>query len=192
MFLLPILAGAGLQFLFYGLSLAWLSAAIGLTGLFMMQQNEMAYVDALVDTYNRQYLNHILAAWTGRGRSFAGVMLDIDRFKSINDRFGHTEGDRALREVTDILKHSRTDGEFVFRFAGDEFVVLKLSDDPEALSPYLEAVTRNLAAYNGSDPPYPLSLSYGRSFFRAGSLDAFMKEMDAGMYAMKTAHHREN
>ena len=54
MFLLPILIGAGLQFAFYGLSLAWLSAALGLVGLYMMQQNEVAYLDALAGTYNRQ------------------------------------------------------------------------------------------------------------------------------------------
>ncbi len=191
MFLLPILAGAGLQFMFYGLSLAWLSSAVGLTGLFMMQQNEVAYVDSLADIYNRQYMNHILSAWTSRGRSFAGIMVDIDRFKSINDVFGHSEGDQALRTVADLLKRSRTSGEFVFRFAGDEFVVLKLSDDPAALTPYLEALTRNLAARNAGEARYPLSLSWGGSFYRSGSVDDFMKEMDREMYAMKEAHHLE-
>ena len=99
MFLVPILVGAGLQFMFYGLSLAWLSAAIGLIGLFMMQQNEMAYIDSLSDTYNRQYLNHILSAWITRGYSVSGIMLGIDRFKYINDNFGHSEGDLALKTV---------------------------------------------------------------------------------------------
>lgn len=54
LFLIPVIFGVGLQFMLYGLSLAWLSSAVGLVGLFMMQQNEMAYVDSLVDTYNRQ------------------------------------------------------------------------------------------------------------------------------------------
>ena len=68
---------------------------------------------------------HMLFHATARGKTFAGVMLDVDRFKSINDRFGHSEGDKALKVTAGILKRSRLDREWVFRFAGDEFVVLK-------------------------------------------------------------------
>ena len=188
-FLFPILVGAGLQFLFYGLSLAWLSSAIGLVGLFMMQQNEQAYIDSLVDTYNRQYLNHIFSAWTARGKTFAGVMLDVDRFKSINDRFGHSEGDKALKVTAGILKRSRLDREWVFRFAGDEFVVLKLSESPQGLDAYMHEVNRRLAEYNREAHLYPIALSYGTSFFDSGDLDSFMKDMDTRMYEMKAAHH---
>ena len=191
MFLLPILAGAGLQFLFYGLSLAWLSAAIGLVGLHMMQQNELAYTDSLVDTYNRQYLNHIISAWISRKRGFAGVMLDVDHFKSINDRFGHSEGDNALKTVTALLKQARLDNEWVFRFAGDEFIVLKLTDEKDGLTAYMEEVNKRLAAYNQGNPPYPLEVSYGMSYFEQGNVDSFMKKMDQRMYEMKEKHHRQ-
>ena len=190
MFLVPILIGAGLQFLFYGLSLAWMSAALGMVGMSMMQQNEMAYIDSLVDTYNRQYMNHILAAWSSRGSSFAGVMLDIDNFKRINDEYGHSEGDKALKTVTDILKRSRLDNEWVFRFAGDEFIVLKLTRSADGLAAYMDEVNRRLAEYNGGEHPYKLALSWGMSFFDAGDLDGFMKEMDENMYKMKAEHHR--
>jgi diguanylate cyclase (GGDEF)-like protein len=190
MFLYPILLGAGLQFMFYGLSLAWLSSAVGLTGLYMMQQNEVAYIDSTVDTYNREYMNHILSSWIIRGSSFAGVMLDIDRFKSINDRFGHSEGDRALKNVTNILKDSRKDNEWVFRFAGDEFVILKLTDSRDGLVPYMEEVNRRLEEYNHADHPYELALSYGMSFFDTGNVDTFMKEMDDRMYDLKVRHHK--
>ena len=189
MFLLPILLGAGLQFLFYGLSLAWLSAAVGLVGLFMMQQNEMAYVDALTDTYNRQYLSHTLSAWISRNRRFTGVMLDIDRFKSINDSFGHSEGDRALKTVADILKAARRDHELVFRFAGDEFIILKLTGDAEGLAPYLAEVDRLLEERKQGGCLYPIALSYGMSHYETGGIDAFMKDMDEGMYRMKVCHH---
>ena len=190
MFLIPVLVGVGLQFMFYGLSLAWLSSAVGLAGLYMMQQNEMAYMDSLVDTYNRQYMDSVLSLWIGRNRKFAGAMLDIDRFKEINDRYGHSEGDNALRTVTGILKQARTGGEWVFRFAGDEFVVLKLTDSPDGLSAYSEEVNRRLADHNRGNARYPLSMSCGVSFFDRGNLDAFMKEMDAKMYTMKARHHR--
>ena len=189
MFLMPILVGAGLQFLFYGLSLAWLSAAVGLVGLFMMQQNEMAYIDSLTDAYNRQYLNHILSAWIKRGIPFSGVMLDVDDFKSINDSFGHTEGDRALRRVADVLKRSRRDGEWVFRFAGDEFVVLKMSADPAGLKAYMDRVQASLEEAPGADAACRIRVSYGVSAFDSESIDTFMKELDDQMYRMKAKHH---
>ncbi len=189
MFLVPILIGLGLQSLFYGLSLAWLAAAIGLVGLYMMQQNELAYVDSLVDTYNRQYLDLILSTWIGRDRHFVGAMLDVDRFKKINDRYGHSEGDRALKTVAGILKRSRLDHEWIFRFAGDEFIVLKMTDSPDGLSAYLDEVERGLAEHNRGARQYPLRLSYGVSYFEKGDIDSFLKEMDGRMYEMKARHH---
>lgn len=156
---------------------------------FLYKCFQIWYVDALVDTYNRQYLNHILSAWISRGSSFAGVMLDVDGFKRINDVYGHSEGDRALKTVTDLLKRSRLDHEWVFRFAGDEFIVLKRTRSADGLKPYMDEVLRRLGEYNGSEPLYPLSLSYGMSFFETGDMDTFMKEMDDNMYRMKAEHH---
>ena len=190
MFLIPILLGSALQFMFYGLSMAWLSSAIGLIGLFMMQQNELAYIDSLVDTYNRQYMNYILSAWISRGHPISGIMLDIDRFKHINDAFGHSEGDNALRTVSDILKNSRKSGELVFRFAGDEFIVLKRTADTQLLESYMQGVIARLDAYNRGIHPYSIDLSYGIGDIENGDVDAFMKEMDAKMYEMKETHHQ--
>lgn len=190
-FLFPVLTGAALQFMFYGLSLAWLSAAVGLTGLYMMQQNEMAYVDPLVETFNRQYLNSTLSSWINRETPFAGVMLDVDRFKQVNDTYGHSEGDRVLKIVADILKGARSGKELVFRFAGDEFIVLKMDSDEEGLKNYMVEVNKRTETYNLQNPDFRLSLSYGMSCCRSGDPDVFMKEMDNRMYAMKQKHHSE-
>ena len=195
MFLIPILIGAGLQFMFYGLSLAWLSAALGLTGLYMMQQNEMAYIDSLVDVYNRLYFNHMISGWISTGRTIAGVMIDIDNFKSINDNFGHSEGDKALKSLTEVLLHSRKDHERVFRFAGDEFIIAKNTNDPNGLDAYMEKVEKNLEELNSkNDLPYELKISYGSSYFEPdkSDVDTFMKQMDEKMYEMKKIHHQNS
>ena len=192
LFLAPVIIGLGLQFAFYGLSLAWLASALGLMGMFTMQQNEVAYYDALVDAYNRQYLNHVLSAWIAREDSFAGAMFDVDNFKSINDTFGHSQGDVTLRAVAGILNASRMENEWVFRYAGDEFIVLKRTDSPDGLAAYLANVEKNLAEYNSADKPCRLSLSYGTSYFSASDVDSFIKEMDTNMYEMKKEHHRDN
>lgn len=121
------------------------------------------------------------------------VYVDLGLYgdvKRINDQFGHSEGDRAIKTLTGLLKQARRGNEWVFRFAGDEFIVLKLASSTDELKPYMEEVNRLLDAYNRDKPPYPLALSYGFSFFSQGDVDAFMKEMDDNMYVMKEAHHR--
>ena len=195
MFLVPIIIGAGLQFMFYGLSLAWLSAALGLAGLYMMQQNEMAYIDSLVDVYNRLYFNYMVSGWISNNRSITGVMIDIDHFKNINDNFGHSEGDKALKLLADILLKSRKDHERVFRFAGDEFIVAKTTDDPNGLDEYMKRVEKNLEEFNSkNDLPYRLEISYGSSYFEPekSNIDSFMKQMDDKMYEMKNLHHQNS
>lgn len=195
MFLIPIIIGAGLQFMFYGLSLAWLSAALGLMGLYMMQQNEMAYIDSLVDVYNRLYFNHMMSGWISNKRSIAGIMIDIDHFKSINDNFGHSEGDKALKMLTDILLKSRKNQERVFRFAGDEFIVAKTTNDPNGLEEYIQRVEKNLEEFNSKNElPYRLEISYGSSYFEPdkSDVDSFMKQMDDKMYEMKSQHHQRS
>ena len=192
MFFVPIVIGVGLQFLVYGLSVAWLSCGIGLTGLYMMQQNELAYIDSLLDIFNRRYFDYVISSWIDRGVSFAGAMLDIDRFKYINDTFGHSEGDNALKTVSDILKSCTEDNEWVFRFAGDEFIILKRGDSSDVLNDYFEKVEKQISAFNEDAQLYKLSLSYGISFFENSDTNSFIKEMDQKMYEMKELHHKSD
>ena len=191
-FLIPVLVGSGLQFAFYGLSVAWLSSSVGLVGLFMMEQNEMAYIDSLVNTFNRQYLDQILHLWIRRNRAFYGIMIDIDNFKNINDEYGHSEGDLVLKALSEVLKKSAKDKELVFRFAGDEFIVLKNTTCEDDLKNYMNEVLSKIDDYNKKNDCYQLSISYGISKYEKSSIDIFMKEIDRKMYEMKVEHHLEN
>lgn len=193
MFLLPILVGAALQFMFYGLSLAWLSAAVGLTGLYMMQQNETSYIDPLLEIYNRRYMDQVIASWTGRGYRFIGMMVDVDDFKSINDRYGHSEGDKALMTLTGMFKEARAGNEMLFRFAGDEFIILRRTNTLQGLTAYQEKLTRLLHEYNQNENKrYSLEVSFGESSFdpKTDTIDSFMKRLDTRMYEMKEEHHK--
>jgi len=194
MFLAPVILGAALQFLFYGLSLGWLASAVGLVCLYMMQQNETAYIDPVSDIGNRQYMNFLLSSWTKSGCSIAGMMIDVDRFKYINDNFGHAEGDVVIKTFASLLMQARCGGEMVFRFAGDEFIVLKKTDAPAGLDLYIDRMTRLIGEFNASSgKAYALSISYGTSFYdpQAPDFNGFMKTMDDRMYEMKAVHHGE-
>ena len=191
-FLLPIVLGTLLQIFFYGLSLAWPCCAIGLTFLYMMQQNELAYIDSLVGLFNRQYMDDVLSSWIRKGYAFGGIMIDVDHFKSINDAYGHSEGDHALIRTADILKSVAKDGSLAFRFAGDEFVLLKRTENPQELEELAKKLEETLEETNRAhDVPWHLSLSCGISFFdrKAGNVDSFLKAMDTQLYITKKQHH---
>ncbi|MFO8034998.1 MAG: diguanylate cyclase, partial [Candidatus Bipolaricaulota bacterium] len=89
---------------------------------------DQATRDALTGLYNRRFLNEVLEREMARakryGHPISVIMADIDDFKQINDRFGHLKGDQALREVAGLLQESIRQSDYVFRYGGEEFVVL--------------------------------------------------------------------
>jgi diguanylate cyclase (GGDEF)-like protein len=91
----------------------------------------MSRVDELTGLYNLRALKEQLPIWLGpaarTGRRMALLMMDIDGFKSVNDRLGHGVGNELLKEVANLLRFAVRVGDEPFRFGGDEFVLL-LSD----------------------------------------------------------------
>ena len=95
------------------------------------QALKMAYTDPLTKTSNRAALNDVLnreiTLANRNSRELSLIFLDIDHFKSINDKHGHECGDLALASVAKWIKESIRSSDIVFRFGGEEFVIL-LSD----------------------------------------------------------------
>ena len=89
---------------------------------------EMALTDPLTGLYNQRYLRRHLSGLmeSGQGRHLAVLMVDVDHFKSVNDRFGHASGDRALRLIADSLRVNTRVFDSVARYGGEEFVVVML------------------------------------------------------------------
>jgi diguanylate cyclase len=91
----------------------------------------MSRVDELTGLHNLRSLQEALPTWLGpaarTGRPMALMMMDVDGFKSVNDRLGHAVGNELLKEVANLLRFAVRVGDEPFRFGGDEFVLL-LSD----------------------------------------------------------------
>jgi two-component system, cell cycle response regulator len=94
---------------------------------------ELALIDPLTGIYNQRYLRRHLTGLLdgGQGRELAVLMLDVDHFKSVNDRFGHAAGDRALRLIADTLRSNTRVFDSLARYGGEEFVVLMPGSGPE-------------------------------------------------------------
>jgi len=115
------------------------------------------------------------------------LYLDLDGFKAINDRFGHDEGDAALREFSDILEHTFRTSDIVARLGGDEFAVLLSGTQSVEIS--IARLNQALEMRNrATDSKYRLATSIGSSTFDPetnSELDQLVKRADAAMFEHK-------
>jgi diguanylate cyclase (GGDEF)-like protein len=148
--------------------------------------------DTLTGLPNRRglqsFLDRHLALARRHGESGSVVFLDLDGLKTINDRFGHAAGDRAIAHAAEILARQVRATDFVARLAGDEFVAVldrARPEDAEAcMSRYERALLTNPIDLDGV--AMPLRVSYGIvAFGPASDPDEVLREADAAMYAMK-------
>ncbi len=163
----------------------------------------LATMDALTGIFNRRGFTvaaeqEILHA-SRRREGMALIFMDLDGLKSINDRFGHSEGDRALCSTAEILRSTFRKSDILGRWGGDEFVALAL-DVPQGsislLLNRLEKARREANAGSGeSGRNYELSFSLGMTVFdptSPQSLEFLIAEADAHMYRAKQERKRRS
>ena len=193
MYIAPIFIGSVLQMFIYGISLAWLGTALGITALYISLQQQKVYKDELTGLYNRLYLNHILYKMNRfSSRHYYGLMMDLNDFKGINDNFGHSMGDIALVEIAKIFRSIINDDCFAFRYAGDEFIILIKTNRLEDVLELESTITEKLKDYNTtSSYPFQLSVSIGHGEYdnEHDTEDSFLKKIDSAMYEAKKIYH---
>ncbi|MCX6083405.1 MAG: diguanylate cyclase [Caldiserica bacterium] len=90
--------------------------------------SDVSIVDELTGLYNRRYINTILdqqyELFKRHFQRFGLVIIDVDKFKNINDSFGHLAGDEALKFVASVLQRAMRSMDFLARFGGDEFIIV--------------------------------------------------------------------
>ena len=151
-----------------------------------------SFSDPLTEVYNRRSLDDMLKKYTSRAdrlkKPLSFLMIDVDRFREINSRFGHTTGDFVLLEVATILKSAVRGSDAVVRYGGDEFLVL-LADAPKAdVDTVKGRIGRFVQDWNngGHLKDFNLVLSVGSSAWDpCKSTDEIMHEADQEMYAAK-------
>jgi two-component system cell cycle response regulator len=101
---------------------------------------------------------------SGQGRQLAVLMVDVDHFKSVNDRYGHASGDRALRLIADSLRVNTRVFDSVARYGGEEFVVVMPGTGPveaAAAAERLRVAIQELEFNATAGMPMPLTVSVG-------------------------------
>jgi diguanylate cyclase (GGDEF)-like protein len=96
---------------------------------------ESAITDSLTGLFNRRHLKQVFPKLLSQAQReqhyLSGLMLDLDHFKKINDRYGHLAGDLCLSHLSQLLKNSSRASDYVFRVGGEEFLILSLADTPQ-------------------------------------------------------------
>lgn len=160
---------------------------------------KFSLVDGLTGAYRRRVLDERLAEEVVRGQtfktSFCLMLLDIDKFKTLNDTYGHQFGDEVLRRVGEILRASVYETDFVARYGGEEFAILLPRAEPagvlrkaEALRKAVEAASFELAMQR-----VKVTVSTGIAHYpRDGaSADAIVRQADRALYhAKETGRNR--
>lgn len=154
---------------------------------------ESATRDALVGIYNRQYLVDSLEAelaYCARHRvPLSVLLLDIDHFKLVNDRFGHLAGDRALTAVAGLMQETLRAEDTLARFGGEEFMALLRHTDTERAEAVAERIRARIAAHvlEWEGQSFSLTVSIGIATFVEGPGDvrALFREADDRLYEAK-------
>lgn len=190
LFLTPVYVGSFIQMMCYGIALIWVSVAFGLTSLYLNLQNEATFLDSLTKLYNREYMIRYLSYMDNQ--SLYGMMIDINSFKSINDTYGHLEGDFVLKVVADILLKNVGKQGIAVRQGGDEFLVITKTKDENDMKAMKEKICQNLEDFQKKHQlPYHISLSIGIGTYdgRTQNIDDFLKAIDQKMYEEKRLYY---
>jgi two-component system, cell cycle response regulator len=146
--------------------------------------------DPLTGLLNRRSLQAEVSARCQAREGFGVLFMDLDHFKSVNDRFGHEMGDRVLVAVAAVLKTALRPGDVVGRYGGEEFVAVVAGAGPESARLVAERLRRAIEAMlPPKSGPAKLTISIGTTVFEPRNADERMEDLlhraDMALYAAK-------
>ncbi len=150
-------------------------------------------VDSLTGTCTRRVLEERLQSEFDRasryGRPFCIAVVDIDEFKTVNDRFGHATGDRVLRDLADLMQQEMRSTDTLARYGGDEFVWILPETETASAVTAMERLRKSVASQQAADRP-PVTVSCGVAEWLGSPQDTaaeVLRRADAAMYQAKHA-----
>jgi diguanylate cyclase (GGDEF)-like protein len=150
-----------------------------------------ANVDGLTGTFNRRYFEAKIQEKIAEADRYLGnmslLMLDIDRFKSINDEFGHLLGDEVLKQITSLIAHHLRRIDLLCRYGGEEFAIIAPATT-EANAAVLAGKLRSLIEHHEFPGiPRSITVSFGLAAFptHGRTRDALVRAADSALYAAK-------
>jgi diguanylate cyclase (GGDEF)-like protein len=158
------------------------------------QALKMAYTDPLTQTHNRASFNgsisREISLATRGAKKLSLIFFDIDHFKAINDTYGHNCGDITLASSAKWIKESLRDSDIIFRYGGEEFVILLSDTDTHGAELLAERIRTSIESHTiayGMET-IKITASLGVSTLRNDdTIESFLKRADEAMYAAKNS-----
>lgn len=154
---------------------------------------EKSNLDSLTKVYNRRALSShlkLLCSNSDLPYEFHLLILDIDDFKNINDNYGHIAGDKVLIFIANILKKTLREGDKVFRYGGEEFIIILNRIDDEhcqkITTRLMDLIRSNKLIYKGES--LRVTMSVGLTKYSAGDTpDSIIARADKALYRAKNS-----
>ncbi|MEA3362393.1 MAG: diguanylate cyclase [Thermodesulfobacteriota bacterium] len=155
----------------------------------LQQVEQLAVTDTLTETYNRRKFDETIIhehQRAERGKSpFSLIMLDIDHFKKVNDKFGHSTGDQVLKQLSRLIRGLVRQGDLLIRWGGEEFLILLPNTLIEEAGPFAERIRFEVEQEQFTDAG-SITISLGVAQLREGdSTDTLLQRVDNGLYQAK-------
>ena len=181
---------------------AWLNAPIFCFGstimmlyVYIISLNDQVSIDELTRLNNRTQLKKYIVGESSRANADKTVyhilMIDLNKFKLINDQYGHVEGDRALIRTAEALKLACSENPvktFIARYGGDEFIIVAKTDNEEKIKALCAEIKDTLRRLNGeAGAPYELMACIGYAHY-SGDIKNFQEALcsaDEALYKEK-------
>jgi diguanylate cyclase len=135
--------------------------------------DKLSKTDALTELYNHmsfhEYLDELILHGEKHHLDFTLAVLDIDRFKKVNDTYGHRAGDAVLKRVASVLRDMVSPNDFAARYGGEEFAVLFTDTSPESAVEQAEHIRKSIALMKHPELDYqPVTISIGIHSYEQG------------------------
>ena len=193
---LHLIAALGMQLMTFEDMTLELRGANGRLEAARSELQQMVITDALTGCHNRRFFDQVIGRELKRHERqqlpLSMLFIDVDRFKTINDNLGHDEGDRVLQHVAQFVRGHVRGADYVFRWGGDEFLVLLSCPERQARTRG-ESLQHEFAAFSDkASLPSGVGLSIGCVEVPLGSNDVlqYVKLADERMYDNKRAARR--
>jgi diguanylate cyclase (GGDEF)-like protein len=170
-----------------GFGLTWLALSIHRRDL-----HRIAQTDSLTGLLNRRAFEEILARELDRSqrdtKSLSILLLDIDRFKQVNDEWGHQAGDEVIRRVGEALRSNMRPADALSRFGGEEFVILLRDASVEQSEEIAGRIRKQIAGLTGLPGSVQVTVSIGVAASHANDApDKLLRRCDEALYRSKRA-----
>ncbi len=154
----------------------------------------LASIDGLTGLFNRRHFMQLAKLEVSRVDRYDGffsmIIFDLDHFKKVNDKFGHSAGDEALQMVGRLVMENTRAGDLYARYGGEEFVLLYRETTPEQAELSIERlrIAIETAQVYHNDKRIPVTASFGISYYKPGTgmtLEKCLNNADTAMYEAK-------